>query len=102
MKHVLTIAALTIALLPGTGASAATTAAMPSCAAGDPVVWVNTKSKVYHLPGDPYYGNTKAGKYACKSDADAAGDHAPKGSAKTARTHRGKAAPAASPDPSAT
>jgi hypothetical protein len=48
---------------------------MPSCAAGDPVVWENTKKKVYHLQGDKYYSTTKHGKYACKSAADAAGFH---------------------------
>ncbi len=47
---------------------------LPSCSAGDPVVWVNTASKVYHMKGDRYYGNTKAGNYQCKSDADKAGN----------------------------
>ena len=50
--------------------------AMPSCSAGDPVVWVNTRTKVYHMSGDSYYGKTKTGKYACKSDAVAMGAHA--------------------------
>jgi len=54
-------------------ASAASTA--PVCVPGDPVVWVNTSSKVYHMKGDPYYGNTKHGEYLCRSAADAAGDH---------------------------
>jgi hypothetical protein len=48
---------------------------MPACSAGDPVVWENTKKKVYHLQGDKYYGTTKHGKYACKSAADSAGFH---------------------------
>lgn len=51
-------------------------AGMPACKTGDPVVWVNTKSLVYHLQGDSYYGKTKAGKYACQSDAVAMGAHA--------------------------
>ncbi|MFN2460187.1 MAG: hypothetical protein ABR591_05825 [Candidatus Velthaea sp.] len=51
-------------------------AGMPSCKGSDPVVWVNTKSMVYHLQGDSYYGKTKAGKYACQSDAVAMGAHA--------------------------
>ncbi len=56
----------------------AQTGATPSCAAGDPVVWENTgsKSKVYHMQGDSYYGKTKHGTYACKSAADSAGYHA--------------------------
>lgn len=49
------------------------TAAMPTCAAGDPVVWINTKSNVYHAQGDRYFGKTKNGKYACTSAAVAAG-----------------------------
>src|ERR1700724_718747 len=48
--------------------------AMPVCKAGDPVVWLNTKSKKYHMPGDPVYGKTKHGRYVCKSAADADGD----------------------------
>jgi hypothetical protein len=49
------------------------TATMPACAAGDPVVWVNTSSKVYHKQGTPYFGRTKAGVYACTSAAVAMG-----------------------------
>jgi ABC-type sugar transport system substrate-binding protein len=100
MKRFFALAAFALVVFPGAGASAASTAAMPACTAGDPVVWVNTKSKVYHMQGDPYYGNTKAGKYACKSAADAAGDHAPKGAAapsgKKSKHHP------ATPDPAAT
>ena len=40
------------------------------------VVWVNTKSKVYHFVGTKNYGNTKAGAYMCETDATAAGDRA--------------------------
>jgi hypothetical protein len=50
--------------------------AAPACASGDPVVWENSSSKVYHMQGDSYYGKTKKGAYACKSTADAAGYHA--------------------------
>jgi hypothetical protein len=64
--------------------SASSTSTMPSCAAGDPVVWVNTSSKVYHMQGSKYYGKTKAGKYACKSDADSSGAHLDKSEAKMA------------------
>ena len=43
---------------------------------GATVVWVNTKSKVYHFAGTKNYGNTKAGAYMCENDATAAGDRA--------------------------
>ena len=42
--------------------------------ATDEVVWLNTKSKIYHLKGTHYYGTTKQGEYACRKEADAAGD----------------------------
>jgi len=87
------------ALAPAVPAQAKTTTTMPSCAAGDPVVWVNTKTKVYHMEGDSYYGNTKSGKYACKSAADSSGAHAAKsaGSTKSAKAAM-TPAPDASPE----
>ena len=57
-------------------------ASQPTCASGDPVVWENTSTKVYHEQGDKYYGNTKAGTYVCKSDADKAGFHLSKSKSK--------------------
>ena len=42
---------------------------------GDAVVWVNLRSKGYHVQGDKFFGHTKRGKFMCKKDADAAGDH---------------------------
>jgi hypothetical protein len=44
----------------------------------DTVVWVNTKSHIYHLAGTPSYGTTKRGAYMCEADANAAGDRASK------------------------
>jgi len=44
----------------------------------DTVVWVNTKSNVYHFAGKRDYGNTKQGAYMCEADAKAAGDRAAK------------------------
>ena len=45
---------------------------------GQTIVWVNTKSGVYHFAGTKNYGNTKSGAYMCESDATAAGDRASK------------------------
>jgi hypothetical protein len=42
----------------------------------DTVVWVNTKSRVYHFSGTHDYGNTKHGAYMCEADAKAGGDRA--------------------------
>lgn len=39
----------------------------------DTVVWLNTKSGIYHLKGERWYGRTKHGAYVCKKEADAAG-----------------------------
>jgi hypothetical protein len=49
---------------------------MPNCGAVKPV-WVNLNTKVYHEPGDPFYGKTKHGEYLCPSQAKAQGFHAP-------------------------
>ncbi|HEY4441388.1 MAG TPA: hypothetical protein VGN14_13090 [Candidatus Elarobacter sp.] len=40
----------------------------------DEVVWLNTNSGIYHEKGMRWYGNTKAGAYVCRREADAAGD----------------------------
>ena len=40
----------------------------------DTVVWVNTKTGVYHFKGQRWYGRTKEGCYECRKEADAEGD----------------------------
>lgn len=37
------------------------------------IVWLNTRSRVYHFAGTRDYGRTKEGAYMCQSDADKAG-----------------------------
>jgi hypothetical protein len=37
------------------------------------VVWLNTKSKIYHFAGTRDYGKTKSGAYMCQPDADRVG-----------------------------
>ena len=59
----------------GAGGFAADAQARAKCPS-DTVVWVNTKSGVYHFAGTHNYGTTKQGTYMCEADAKAAGDRA--------------------------
>jgi hypothetical protein len=40
---------------------------------GEPVVWVNTHSKIYHFANSRSYGHTKAGAFMCERDTASAG-----------------------------
>ncbi len=60
-----------------TGQYAAEAEAKGHCP-GEPVVWANTRSKVYHGPKSKRYGRTKRGAYICLKDAAAAGFRAAK------------------------
>jgi len=39
----------------------------------DIVVWVNTKTGVYHFQGERWYGATAQGAYVCQKEADRGG-----------------------------
>jgi len=81
MRTVLSLAfaaALAFTASPCFAQGSAGSMVMPTCPATDPVVWLNTNSKVFHAQGDKYFGHTKSGKFLCQSQAVAAGGRAAK------------------------
>jgi Helix-hairpin-helix motif len=66
---------------PAASKSSATSKSAPAEARVPPakgMVWVNTKSGVYHSEGDQWYGKTKDGKFMTEADAVKAGYRASK------------------------
>lgn len=43
------------------------------CRQGDPTVWVNEPTQIYHYNGSRWYGHTKHGHFSCESNAKAEG-----------------------------
>ena len=40
----------------------------------DRIVWVNTRTGIYHLEGERWFGRTRVGQYKCEKAARAEGD----------------------------
>ncbi|HEY3744153.1 MAG TPA: helix-hairpin-helix domain-containing protein [Bryobacteraceae bacterium] len=82
--------ASTPAATPASTTASKKTPAQPktanNAACGANMVWANTDSKVYHMPGDRWFGNTKKGKCMTEADAQAAGYHASKEGAAKKKT----------------
>jgi hypothetical protein len=69
--------AFLIGALTATGTMAQTPLHQPPAGMtcpGDKLVWVNTRSHVYHFQGERYFGSTKEGKFVCEQAADKEGD----------------------------
>ncbi len=68
------IAAATVAWMPATAQPAQRPKPATRTCPGDRIVWVNTRSGVYHYRGERYLGGTKEGRFLCEKAAGAEGD----------------------------
>ena len=64
----------TVALVSAHLALFSTEAAAQAHCPRDEVVWLNTRTGIYHEKGMRWYGRTKSGAYVCRREANAAGD----------------------------
>lgn len=73
--------ALTFSLLAAPALAQSLFTTLPAAQAHcpqDTVVWLNATRHIYRLPDQKGYGRAKHSFYACKGEADAAGDKAKK------------------------
>lgn len=66
-------AAISLVLLIAASLPALAQVRQPTCPR-DKVVWVNTRTHIYHFQGERYFGRTKQGKFMCEHAADREGD----------------------------
>ncbi|MFC7477577.1 PsiF family protein [Dankookia sp. GCM10030260] len=60
------------AVADGSGRFASEASAKRACG-GDPVVWANPGSQIFHAAGTQFYGKTADGGYMCRAAAEKAG-----------------------------
>ena len=74
----LLVAASALLAVPTLAASSYPTARPNISCSGDRIVWVNTRSHVYHYQGGTWFGHTKHGRFECERQARAEGDRVTK------------------------